>query len=284
MGLPEGFTFSQSSLQDYVDCPRRFELRYVLQCAWPAPETADALELEQAMRRGHAFHRLLRQFHAGLPAPSLTATAAGDPHLSRWWANYLASPPQDLPDVLREPELTLSAPVYSYRVEARYDLLAAEPGARWVIVDWKTGQRRTPRPWLRRRLQTRIYPFLLVRAGATLNGGVPPPAEQVTMLYWFADFPLQPERFGYSPAQYSADEAYLDALVKQITGQVRDGDAKGSPALAKTEDLRQCRYCVYRSLCWDDVQAGTMADRDDSEPAAPELDDLDVDSIAPIPF
>ncbi len=24
------FTFSQSSLQDYLDCPRRFQLRYVL--------------------------------------------------------------------------------------------------------------------------------------------------------------------------------------------------------------------------------------------------------------
>jgi len=284
MGRPEGFVFSQSSLQDYVDCPRRFELRYLLRCVWPAPETADALDLEQAMRRGHAFHRLLRQLQSGLPVETLTTAASGDYHLSRWWGNFLASPPQDLPSVLREAELTLSASMRGYRLEARYDLLAGEPGERWVIVDWKTGQHRAPRPWLSARLQTRIYPFLLVRAGATLNRGVPPAAEQVEMLYWFAEFPLQPERFGYSAAQYAADAAYLGALVQQIEGHVGKDHAGGRPRLPTTEDRRLCRFCVYRSLCWDDVQAGRLADWEDAEPVVAALEDLDVDSIAPVPF
>lgn len=30
MNLPGSFHFTQSSLQDYLDCPRRFQLRYVL--------------------------------------------------------------------------------------------------------------------------------------------------------------------------------------------------------------------------------------------------------------
>jgi len=34
--LPAPFTFSQSSLQDYYDCPRRFELRYLSRLIWPA--------------------------------------------------------------------------------------------------------------------------------------------------------------------------------------------------------------------------------------------------------
>jgi len=29
------FSFAQSSLQDYLDCPRRFQLRYVLNQPWP---------------------------------------------------------------------------------------------------------------------------------------------------------------------------------------------------------------------------------------------------------
>ncbi len=36
MALPSDFQFSQSSLQDYVDCPWRFYLRYIRQLAWPA--------------------------------------------------------------------------------------------------------------------------------------------------------------------------------------------------------------------------------------------------------
>ena len=36
--LPPDFHFSQRSLQDYVDCRRRFQLRYLQHLAWPAVE------------------------------------------------------------------------------------------------------------------------------------------------------------------------------------------------------------------------------------------------------
>jgi len=38
MSLPTGFRFSQASLQDYVDCPQRFQLRYLAALQWPAVE------------------------------------------------------------------------------------------------------------------------------------------------------------------------------------------------------------------------------------------------------
>ncbi|MCZ7553427.1 MAG: PD-(D/E)XK nuclease family protein [Anaerolineales bacterium] len=40
--LPEGFHFSQTNLQDYRECPRRFKLRYMLGLAWPAIESEPA--------------------------------------------------------------------------------------------------------------------------------------------------------------------------------------------------------------------------------------------------
>ena len=30
------FIFSAHNLQDYLDCPRRFELKYILKQPWPA--------------------------------------------------------------------------------------------------------------------------------------------------------------------------------------------------------------------------------------------------------
>ena len=42
--LPADFHFSQGSLQDYVDCPRRFQLRYMMKLAWPAVEAEPAVE------------------------------------------------------------------------------------------------------------------------------------------------------------------------------------------------------------------------------------------------
>lgn len=284
--LPEGFVFSQSSLQDYVDCARRFQLRYLEGCRWPAPETTDALELEQLMQKGHALHRLLRQLYSGVPLAILEGLARSDPTLDRWLTNYRTSAPENLPDVVREAELTLSTALslqdpahISCRIEARYDLVAGKPGERWVIVDWKTGNRRQSRSWLAERLQTRVYPFVLVRAGAVLNDGLPIAPSQVEMVYWFAEFPVQPERLVYDDQRFAADAAYLDRLVNEIAERTRAPDA-----FPRTEERRLCRYCVYRSLCWDDVQAALLSDAVDAEWMEPAAEEIDLESIVPIPF
>jgi predicted RecB family nuclease len=281
--LPDGFVFSQSSLQDYVDCPRRFQLRYLEHCRWPAPETADALEFERRMQSGYAFHRLLRQLYSGVPQALLEPVAATDDDLRRWWANYCATPPANLPQGVQEAEVTLATTLCAgltpasrcFRLEARYDLLTGTPGGRWTIVDWKTGQNRTPRARLQSRLQTRIYPLVLVRGGATFNGG-PVAPEGVEMLYWFAEYPAQPERFAYGAEALAADESYLQGLLAEIVAQAGE--------FPKTPDQHLCRLCVYRTLCREDVQAGLLAEAEDVETAAAALEDLDLDAIAPIPF
>jgi predicted RecB family nuclease len=277
MRLPEGFVFSQSSLQDYQDCARRFELRYLEHCRWPGPETADALEFERHMRRGHAWHRLMRQFHSGVPVPALESVVASDPYLARWWANYQAAAPQNLPAQVCEAEVMLSTALVGYRLEARYDLLAGEPGQRWIIMDWKTGRRRNTRERLSQRLQTRIYPFVLVQAGTRFNGGEPIAAPQVEMLYWFAEFPLQPERFAYDSEQCAADAVFLEGLIREI-------EARPEAEFPKTGKRRLCRYCVYRSLCWEDVQAGLLAQAEGVEGVETDLGEIDLEKIAPIPF
>jgi predicted RecB family nuclease len=275
--LPEGFVFSQSSLQDYQDCPRRFQLRYLQHRRWPAPETADALRFEHYMQQGYAFHRLMRQLHSGVAAEALGAAVASDPDLAGWWANYLASPPGDLPQDVCEAEVMLSTGLAGNRLEARYDLLVGRPAERWVIVDWKTSRHRLSRSWLHQRLQTRIYPLVLVSAGTQLNGGEPVVAEHVEMLYWFAEFPAQAERFVYSASALAADTALLEGMIREIT-------ERGEDEFAKTENRGLCRYCVYRSLCWDDIEAGMLAEVDDIEDLEADLEEIDLEAIAPIPF
>jgi predicted RecB family nuclease len=277
MVLPNGFVFSQSSLQDYRDCARRFQLRYLQHRRWPAPETKDELEFELHMQRGHAFHRLMRQWHLGVPLSPLERTVAEDPDLSRWLRNCVGAPPEGLPEKVREPEWMLSVSVAGYRLEARYDLLAGAPGQRWVIVDWKTSRRRSTRSWLGKRMQTRIYPFVLVLGGATLNAKRPIAPEQVQMWYWFAEFPAQPELFAYDAERFAADQALLAGMIEEIKACPEEG-------FQKTEDRLLCRYCVYRSLCWDDVQAGLLAGVEELEAAEEGLEDIDLESIAPIPF
>jgi CRISPR/Cas system-associated exonuclease Cas4 (RecB family) len=249
MPLPTNFQFSQASLQDYVDCSRRFQLRYVLQLAWPAQEVEPALENEQHMRQGAAFHRLVHRHVLGISAEDLSP-AVQEPDLRRWWHNYLERGPQELPEA-RYPEVVLSAPVGDYRLVARYDLVAVEAGRRAVIVDWKTSRKRTKREVLAERLQTKVYPYLLVRAGAHLNGDQPIAPEQVEMIYWFADYPEEPARLGYEAAQYKAEGAYLTSLVEEIVGL-------GDEDFPLTAQAQRCKFCPYRSLCRRGVRAGTL--------------------------
>lgn len=277
MMLPEGFVFSQSNLQDYRDCPRRFQLRYLERRAWPAAQSTNALESERRMRLGHAFHRLMRQLHAGVSPEALEPVARAEPELAAWWDSYLGMPPQNLPTVLREPELTLGVGLCGYRLEARYDLLAGNPGSRWVIVDWKTGVHRTSRPALRERVQTHVYPWVLVSGGASLNADTPIAPQQVEMIYWFAQFPGQPERLAYDPEQLAADGALLEQLAHEIEARPADG-------YAQTDDRQQCKYCVYASLCWDDLPAGQWDEHSDVETLNFALDELDLEDITPIPF
>ena len=246
MAIPATFTFSQSSLKDYHDCPRRFQLRYLERLAWPAPQSADALECERRLRLGQEFHRLVRQHQAGVPASALTPLAGGDPELARRWAGYLASPYASPPGLVRRAELILSAPLAGYRLEAQYDLLAGTPGGAWLIVDWKTGLERTPRQELERREQTVVYRCLLALAGATLNGGQPIPPQQITMVYWFAAGHRAPEIFAYDAARYDLDLRTLRGWVTEIAAR---------PEGTWPMSTASCPACVYRSFCAQEVPA-----------------------------
>jgi CRISPR/Cas system-associated exonuclease Cas4 (RecB family) len=257
MTLPPTFQFSQNSLQDYADCPRRFQLRYLLRQPWPAVQSEPLDAYERLMERGRRFHQLAQRHSLGLPEAELAKTI-DDPDLHRWWRNYLESPPPRLPTAVRRAEVTLSAPVGRHRLVARYDLLALEPGRHAVIVDWKTNQKRPDSPALAARMQTRVYRYVLVEAGAVLNDGLPLSPDQVTMVYWFAEHPAQPEVLPYDAAQLTADAAHLAELVAQIAARA-ESDKEEWPL---TPDERHCRFCTYRSLCDRGVLAGRIAEFD----------------------
>jgi CRISPR/Cas system-associated exonuclease Cas4 (RecB family) len=259
--LPPDFLFSQGSLQDYADCPRRFQLRYLLELAWPAGSAEPADEFEARLAQGEMFHRMVQQQVLGI-GYSADASSLAEP-LATWWTNYHHTPPANLP-TMRHPELILSAPLGEHRLVAKYDLIAVDPGRCGVIVDWKTSEKRPKAGWLAARFQTRVYRYLLVRAGAHLNACAALHPEQITMLYWFANFPDDPERLPYDATQYAADEARLTALIAEIAGLDDDG-------FPLTGDLKRCLFCPYRSLCNRGAKAGDLDVEEDDVVAAEEM-------------
>jgi hypothetical protein len=281
MPLPPDFHFSQGSLQDFVDCPRRFQLRYLDRIAWPAVSAEPVLENERHLQQGEMFHLMVQQQLVGVPVERLTAMARDDADLDAWWQAYLGATPADLPGQ-HFPEVTLLAPLGESgqrRLVAKYDLVVLTPEGRAVIFDWKTSRHRAPRRWLAGRLQTRVYPYLLLHAGVDLSGGQPLAADRIEMVYWFAGFPDRPERFGYSAGQATEDEGYLHSLVEQIALL-----AGGEGIWPLTPDETHCRFCVYRSLCERGVEAGRL-DEVDYRDFEPEIEiDLDFEQIAEVEY
>lgn len=265
--LPPDFVFTQANLQDYVECRRRFQLRYLWELAWPAIEVEPADDYEAHVRDGELFHRLVHQHQLGLGAERLQALVAAAAEesggqLAAWWENYLQAGPPDLPEQ-RYPELILSVPLAHHRLLAKYDLVAVSPGRRAEIVDWKTGAHLPFRGTLASRLQTRVYRYVLVEAGGHLNAGQPFRPEQVAMRYWFANFPDRTERFPYDVTQHEADRKYLTGLAAEIA-------AAGEGDFPLTDDVRRCRFCAYRSLCGRGAEAGHMAEAENGP--APEAE------------
>ena len=272
-------TLSQSSLQDYVDCARRFQLRYIERLSYPAIESEPALENEKHLQEGEYVHRLAQQYLIGIPSEQI-GKLANTPNLQRWWENFLNATNllgfKNLTGLYAE--ATLSAPLGNFRLLAKYDLIAIENG-KATIYDWKTYRKRPRNEWLAARMQTRVYRALLVHAGAHLNNGQPIAPEQIEMVYWFSDFPNEPARFPYTSAQYQRDWGLLVKLADEILRSAQN-DKMNFPL---TDDRTKCLYCPYRSHCERGVQAGDV-DQAEAGMEAEELFDVNFEQIGEIAF
>ena len=266
-------TLSQSSLQDYHDCPRRFELRYLQQLAYPAVEAEPALENEKHQQEGEYFHRLAQQYFIGIP-PERIGKLANTDNLQRWWENFIAD--KDLSGLthraLREnltglmAETSLSAPLGKFRLVAKYDLIAVDKD-KVTIYDWKTYRKRPKNEWMKIRWQTRVYRALLAQAKSFAP-------EQIEMIYWYADFPAEPARFIYSAEQFKRDWDALTTLA---------GEISSAASFPLTEDATRCNYCPYRSYCARGVRAGDASDAE-LESEAEELFNINFEQIGEIAF
>jgi hypothetical protein len=269
--VEQPFMFSQSSLQDYADCPRRFQLRYLERLAWPAVEMEPASEIENRQRDGQLFHRLVQQHMLGIP-DSILAPSAAFTDLNRWWQNF-TSAGLDLSAYTLYTERSLFAPLGEHRLVAKYDLIAVR-GAVAVIYDWKTHARRPLDAALAARWQTRVYRALMVKAGAELNGGSPFDPDRISMIYWFAEFPSPPARLPYDPQQFKRDWSAIESLSHEIAS------AQEFPL---TEDLRQCRFCTFRSLCERGETAGPWREAGDEAASGGDVS-IDFEQIGEIEF
>lgn len=269
MTISAPFTFSQSSLQDYHDCPRRFQLRYIDKVQWPAVETAPLLENERRQIEGQIFHRMVQQYFIGLPEEKI-ALLASTGNLQRWWVNFLAHGPKRTSG-LNFTELSLVSRIGEHRIIAKYDLVEVKGEAPITVYDWKTYLKRPKRIWMADRYQTKVYLSLLHRSKGRFLNFENTVTGNIEMIYWYAEFPDAPEKFTHQDSQASQAWKALEQLINEI-------DARQSYPMTENEKL--CSFCVYRSFCERGISAGEGNDID----MVPVTDDIDLEQIQEIEF
>ena len=232
--LPEGFRFSQASLQDFVDCERRFYLRYIEQQRWPSPLAEPQDMIEQALQRGARFHQLVERHQVGVPLDVIYESATDDEALGRWLDNYQAALEKFGTFDKQWIEVSLSSFVGEYPVMARYDFVGLQ-GAHLIAVDWKTG-RLPDSIKLEQRLQSSIYRLILFREGAKLAQR---DFEQFTLHYIGVN--------DGSQRQFTVDESTAHRLETQLKGIIQQ--VMAAKKFPLTGEENRCRFCVYRGLC-----------------------------------
>ena len=248
--IPAEFIFSQSNLQTFSYCRRRFFLRYVKKLVWPAQLVSDQNYI-QDREAGGRFHRLVHQHFLGFETTLLRQVAAADPdqRVMTWLEAFLSSPVARLEGNL-EPETLYTTTLLDHPLSAKVDLLQVSEGT-VKIYDWKTSRRLPKVSVLKKQAQSIVYPLVVSRIfGEDDTIGNP---ESLTMVYWEANFPDQPIEIVSRQKDWQAFESDIVALIELILSLKEE-------EFVRTIEVRKCSWCEYRSYCYRGKAAGSFDD------------------------
>ena len=268
---------SQSNLQDFSDCPRRFELKVIDNISWPAAYLEPLSQLEQATEIGNQFHQLCHQFFTGIDHDSLSRSIS-NPDLKIMWENF-STFGKGLQDEDLFSEIILSTPFLGHHLIAKYDLVLKRNNGKFIIYDWKTSTQKPNRTLLSQRFQTFLYPYILVKTGNSIFKKEQPSPKNISMNYWYPMSSDPEELFPYSEALYSENTAQLTEIISKIDGYLNSGKI-----FPMTNDRKLCGKCVYRSLCERGIQAGKLDTFTEIEEEDLSGVHFDLDNISEIEF
>jgi PD-(D/E)XK nuclease superfamily len=255
---------SQGLLNQFTDCPRKFQHSYLDQLSLPiAPDQQDRLDW------GSRFHRLMQQRELGLLDARLELSdCPSDRPEERLYqaieAIVQAEPAlfQSEPLTFRQSEHHRTLELDGYLLTVIYDLLILnEPQAQ--ILDWKTSSRPQTSRKLADNWQTRLYQFVLAETSNYLP-------EQISMTYWFVQAkpgqPIQPQplTFTYSTAQHQQTRQDLTQLLQQLTQFLDRYLAHAEPFPQVAVSSQACDICAFAVRC----QRGQLSQSDRPEPVA----------------
>lgn len=257
--------FSATQLQDYIDCQRRFDLKYIKQQSWPAIPSEPISKFEEHIKRGNRFHYILNQYFSGLPIELVRNMDEDEKVLS--WFDYFLTYINDFNFKATFSEFTLTSKLADKSLVAIYDLIAVNSDGTMLIFDWKTSSRAPRESILKSKIQSKLYPFILLENSKEFFGSKgSKPIEKTKMIYWFPEHPKNIIEFEYGENEHHETRVCLSGLIAEIINKPPNTD------YPKTDNDFLCKFCQYRSLCDRGIVAGDYLDVG--------MQELDLDNIS----
>ena len=245
------FQLNQSYLQDYIACPRRFQLKVLEGISWPAADSEPIEKFEQFTQIGNRFHLLCQQFFSTID-PKHIQDSIKDPILLAMWESFLPYG-QSLLNYCFYSEQLLTVPFHQYRLLAKFDLIVELSPTQYLIIDWKTSSKKPPKEILEKRVQTFLYPYIFYLAGSDLFQGKSIEPDFIELHYWYPLHEDHQEIFLYSEEKHNSVITDLDRLLTELNSMIEAGNT-----FPLTSDLSNCQFCIFRSLCNRGTRAGPL--------------------------
>ncbi len=243
------FSYSAKKIQDFIDCERRFELRYILNQSCPAITSEPILEIESNIKKGNEFHYLVHQFFSGVPEKTLRETIHDD-IMIKWFDNFLSFY-KTLKVKSIFSEFPLNAQIGENKLTAVYDLIYLNENEEVGIIDWKTSKYIPKKTTLALKVQSILYPFILHEVSEEFLPGSHFPPEKISMRYWYPASPEDDFVFPYGHAVHEDNRVFLENIFSEI-------QEKKIGKFELTKDENKCGFCPYRSLCSRGITASNF--------------------------
>lgn len=222
---------SQNTLEVWQTCRRKFRYQFIDELRFPAP-----IEQQQKLEKGRQFHLTIQQRRLGVDTK-----APDDYQLQLWLDNYYRYPPTLIAGK-EYLEIYRSWQMEGVNLVGVYDLLIIGKNQA-QIVDWKTHQTPIKPQFLREDWQTKLYLYLLKNISNL-------PAQNLTMIYWFANDPQNPVTINYSQPWHDRIHQELLTLVQEINHE------SAYPTLLP--DSESCQRCEFTYRCFGNNQLNDL--------------------------
>lgn len=227
--------FSQSALEIFQKCRRRFQYRYIDGLYWPAKWGIDA-EIEKELEKGRKFHLLAERYYID---GSIQNQIVEDQELNAWLQRLRRFLPYSQYIISSEQELRYKEKQFKFL--AKYDLLHYNKEKKLIeLYDWKTDKKSLLKKDLENSTQSRFYLYLFKLAGQRYYSDKYDIEKNPVLIYWNPRFAEEKKIINYTDEDFSNDSSYFESLVERI---LTEGE------FPMTENLDICRYCEYRPIC-----------------------------------